>query len=236
VSSNRLSEILAQLSFRGADGTGIVHICDLAAEVSGATGAGIMLLADELARGSLCTTDGVSAYLDDLQYTLGEGPSIDAYRVGQVVTEPDLGSPQLNRWPAFTPSALQAGAMAIFALPIRIGAGRIGTLTLYRDRSGPVVGEQYTDALVMTDVAARAILSIQADAPPGGVAIDLEDGANFHLIVHQAAGMVSVQLGIGVTEALVRLRSHAFLSDTPIDQVAESVVHRRLRFSESDST
>jgi len=236
VTSSRLAKILAQLALRGADGSGTMHLCEISAEVSGTTGAGIMLQSDELVRGSLCTTDGVAAYLDDLQYTLGEGPSIDAHRLGQVVAEPELASPDADRWPGLKSSALQAGARAMFAFPIRIGAVRLGALTLYRDEAGPIEGDRHTDTLVMTDVAAHTIVAMQANAPPGSIAVELEDGANFHFVVHRAAGMLSEQLGVGVAEALVRLRSYAFLSDTPIDDVAEAVVARRLRLGDWDGT
>ena len=134
MASSRLAEILAQLALRGADGSGTLHLCEISAEVSGTTGAGIVLQADELIRGSLCTTDGVAAYLDDLQYTLGEGPSIDAHHLDRVVAEPELEAPEVDRWPALTPSALGAGARAVFAFPIRIGAMRLGCLNLYRDQ------------------------------------------------------------------------------------------------------
>jgi hypothetical protein len=83
-------------------------------------------------------------------------------------------------------------------------------------------------------VAAHTIVAMQANAPPGGIAAELEDGANFHFVVHQAAGMISEQLHVGVAEALVRLRSYAFRFDTPIDEVAEAVVRRRLRLHDSD--
>jgi len=234
VASRRLTEILAQLSVRGADGSGTMHLCEISAEVSGTTGAGIMLQYDKLVDGSLCTTDGVAAYLDDLQYTLGEGPSIDAQDQGRVVAEPDLESPDADRWLGLAPSAIEAGAKAMFAFPIRIGSVRLGSLNLYRDRAGPIEGERYSDTVIMTDVAAHTIVGMQANAPPGSIAIELEEGANFHFVVHQAAGMLSEQLDIGVAQALIRLRSHAFLSDSPIDQVAEAVVGRRLRLSDSD--
>jgi hypothetical protein len=234
MASRRLTEILDQLALRGADGSGTMHLCEISAEVSGTTGAGIMLQHEETTNGSLCTTDGVAAYLDDLQYTLGEGPSIDAHRLSTVVAEPELESPGVDRWPALTPSALQAGAKAMFAFPIRIGAARLGSLTLYRNRSGPIDGERYSDTLVMTDVAAETIVAMQANAPPGSIAVELEEGANLHFVVHQAAGMVSEQLHVGVAEVLVRMRSYAFRSDTPIDVVAEAVVARRLRLTDSD--
>jgi hypothetical protein len=103
-------------------------------------------------------------------------------------------------------------------------------VTLFRDVPGPLDDLQYADALAVAVVAARTILALQADAPPGSVGAELERGANFHFVVHQAAGMVSIQLGIGVTEALVRLRAHAFLGDRSIDDVSRDVVERRLRF------
>ena len=39
-------------------------------------------------------------------------------------------------WPGFTPQARQVKAAAIFALPLRIGAIRVGSLGLYRDTPG----------------------------------------------------------------------------------------------------
>ena len=78
---------------------------------------------------------------------------------------------------------------------MRIGAARLGALNLYRDWPGPLNDDQHADALVMADVVARAILALQAEASPGTLATELEAEANFQFVVHQAAGMVSVQLG-----------------------------------------
>ena len=75
-----------------------------------------------------------------------------------------------------------------------------------------------------------AVLVLQADAPPGKLAAELEAGADFHYVVHQAAGMVAVQLGVSIGEALIRLRAYAFGHDRPLTDVAEDVVARTLRF------
>jgi ANTAR domain/GAF domain len=89
---------------------------------------------------------------------------------------------------------------------------RLGALNLYRDCPGPLSGDQHANALVV-GVAARWVLEAQAGAPFDVVAEELEIGANFHFVVHNAAGMVSVQEGISVTEALIRLRAFAFSND-----------------------
>jgi hypothetical protein len=82
----------------------------------------------------------------------------------------------------------------------------------------------------MADVAARALLFMQADARPGQLAAAFEADADFQHVVHQASGMVSAQLDITVAHALIRLRAHAFGNDRPLTQVAQDVVARRLRF------
>ena len=105
-----------------------------------------------------------------------------------------------------------------------------GALNLYRDRPGPLNDEQHADALVMADVAAQAVLLLQADAPPGKLAAELEAGADFQYVVHQAAGMVAVQLDVSVGHALIRLRAYAFGNDRPLAEVARDVVARTLRF------
>jgi hypothetical protein len=188
-----------------------------------------MLISDDIPRGSLCTTDEVSHLIEELQYTLGEGPCLDACQQDRVVAEPDLADPVTRRWPAFTPPALQAGVRAVFGFPLRVGTAHLGALNLYRDVPGPLTGDQHADALVVADVAARWVLEAQAGAPPDTVAEELEVGADFHFAVHNAAGIVSVQEGISVTEALIRLRAFAFSSDRLLAEVARDVIAHRLR-------
>ena len=195
----------------------------------GVDGAGVMLMSGEIPRGSLCVSGEVGRLIEELQYTLGEGPCVDAYQQNRVVAEPDLADPVADRWPAFTPAALDAGVRAVFGFPLRAGAVRLGALNLYRGRSGALSGDQQGDALVVAEVAARWVLEAQAGAPAGTVAVQVAAGADFHLVVHNAAGMVSVQEGISVTEALIRLRAFAFSHNRLVGDVAGDIVARRFR-------
>jgi hypothetical protein len=228
MAGDRLHRVLAALS-AGEDGWSPTRLCRACPPIVGVNGAGVMLMSGDIPRGSLCTTDEVSQLIEELQYTLGEGPCVDAYQQGKVVAEPDLAEPMTRRWPAFTPPAVRAGVRAVFGFPLRAGTVRLGALNLYRDWPGSLSGEQHADALVVADVAARWVLEAQAGAPPGTVAGELEAGADFHFAVHNAAGMISVQEGISVTEALIRLRAFAFSSDRPLAEVADDVIARRLR-------
>jgi hypothetical protein len=231
VAGERLVRILELLSATEKSRPGTARLCEVCVEVSAMTGAGIMLMSDDVPVGSLCTSNGVSRLIEDLQFTLGEGPCVDAYSHGRPVLEPDLADPETSRWLAFSPPALAAGARAVFGFPLQVGAVRLGALNLYRDRPGPLSDEQHADALVMADVAAHDVLAKQGHAPPDSIAAELDIGADFHLVVHQASGMVAAQLGVSVGEALIRLRAHAFGHDLSLTQVADAVVARDLRFS-----
>ena len=222
--------ILALLIGRGEQALESNQLCHVCAEATEMTGAGIMLMSGDAPVGSLCTTDDVSGVIEQLQYDLGEGPCVDAYRQDRPVAEPDLAEPATLRWPAFTGFALDAGARAIFGFPLQIGAVRLGAMNLYRDAAGPLTDEQHADALVMAHVAAQAVLVMQAHAPPGEIAAELESGAEFQYVVHQATGMVAAQLDVSVGQALIRLRAYAFGNGRPLTQVATEVVARTLRF------
>ena len=228
MAGDRLHRILAELAAEG-DAWSAARLCAVCPQITGMTGAGVMLMAGDVPRGSLCATNEVSQLIEDLQYTLGEGPCVDAYRQDRVVAEPDLAGSVTRRWVAFAPPALEAGVRAVFGFPLRVGTVRLGALNLYRDRSGPLSDDQHADALVMADVAARWVLEAQAGAPAGTVAVEVEAGADFHLVVHNAVGMVSVQEGISVTEALIRLRAFAFGHDRLLADVAQDVIDRILR-------
>jgi hypothetical protein len=232
VAGDRLLRILTKLSSGGVTEPDAARLCEVCADISGMSGAGILLMDGEVQKGSVCSSNEVSALIEELQYTLGEGPCVDAYRSDRPVIEPDLAAPSTPRWLAFTPPAVEAGARAIFGFPLQVGGIRIGALNLYRDRPGPLSDEQYDDALVLAGVAAQTVLAMQVQAPPGMLAAQLDEGADFRLVVHQAAGMVSVQLGVSVGEALVRLRAYAFANDCLLTEVAEAVVGRQLRLDD----
>lgn len=226
----RRLRILRLLMGPGQTDLGTSRLCEGCAEVTGMSGAGIMLMSGEVPNGSLCATNEVSALIEQLQFGLGEGPCVDAYQEDRPVLEPDLVNPKRARWLAFAETATAAGVRAVFGFPLQVGAVRLGALNLYRDRSGTLTDEQHADALVLAGVVAQAILVLQAGAPPGKIAEELEASADFQYGVHQASGMVATQLGVTVGQAFVRLRGLAFANNRPLAAVANDVVARSLRF------
>lgn len=235
MAGDRLLRILAKLSSASIAEPEPARLCEVCAEVAGMTGAGIMLMTGDTQQGSVCSSNEVSALIEELQFTLGEGPCVDAHQADRPVLEPDLADPATSRWLGFTPPAVAAGARAVFGFPLQVGSARLGALNLYRDRPGPMTDDQHADSLVLAGVAARAVLAMQAQAVPGALSTELEEGADFRFVVHQASGMAAVQLGVTVGEALARLRAYAFGNDLLLSDVAEAIVARKLRLGSEEA-
>ncbi|MEV5597433.1 GAF and ANTAR domain-containing protein [Streptomyces sp. NPDC052496] len=175
--------------------------------------------------------DRLGPVLDDLQYTLGEGPSLDAIRTGRTVTEPDLATTPAGVWPLFLPAAARTPVRAVMAVPLRLGVVSLGVLTAYRIRPGAPSGQQ-TEA---TDRFARAALSLLLNTAPARL-LTGEHGAGLALHraeVHQATGVLAVQLRIALDEALLRLRAHAYSHDRALLDVARDVIAHRIRLDNS---
>jgi hypothetical protein len=206
-----------------------LRLANACVELVSVGGAGIVLM-DHLGNGSpLGLSDNATGVVEDLQFTLGEGPGIDAHSGGRPVLEPSLDDTVDARWPAFAPAAVDIGFLGAFGFPLRMGAVHLGALDLYEHRRGDLRREQLTDAISMAEIVTRAVVAVQAGADPGALGADLLE-VDLRVQVHQAAGMISRQLDLPIADALVRLRAHAYAIGRSINEIALDVVERRLRF------
>jgi hypothetical protein len=205
------------------------RLCRACVDLLGIGSAGIMLMDEEGNGTPLGLSDVATRVVEDLQFTTGEGPGIDAHASGRPVLEPQLGDLAAVRWPTFAPAAVNAGVLAAFGFPLRVGAIGLGSLDLYCPRPGPLDDTQMGDAIVMADFIARAVITMQSGADPGELVGEMDNPRDLRIQVHQASGMVSEQLGVGIGDALIRLRAYAYAEGQPVDEVAREVVDRRLR-------
>jgi hypothetical protein len=192
-------------------------------------GASVTAVGGPMAREPLFASDTVAARLEELQLTLGEGPGADGFRLGTPELIPDLAL-AAGRWPGFAPAAVAAGARAIFAVPLQAGAIQVGVLSLYRGRPGPLAAGELADVLVLAGIALQLVLDAAAGVSAQAGYHPLAGLSDRRVEVYQAVGMISVQLGVSLAEASVRLRARAFASGRPLGEIADDVVGRRLRF------
>jgi hypothetical protein len=223
----RVARISAALA--ADEGASTQPLCAAAASVVGVAGAGVVLVSRGRTLGNVCVSDPIAEAVEDMQYTLGEGPCLDACRTKARVLVPDLADPTIVRWPGFRESAQAMGVRAAFGFPLLVESVCVGALNLYHDRVGSLSEEQLADATAVAHVTSRVVLGWQSTAGAGSLAQQLEQVPLHRAVVHQAAGMVSVQANVPVDDALVLLRAYAFVEDRPISAVAADVVGGRLR-------
>jgi hypothetical protein len=189
----------------------------------------------------LWASDEVARKLDDLQFSLGEGPCVEAFVDRRPVLVADLAEHAHSRWPVFAAAALRTPVRGLFVLPVQAGAITVGVLDLYRDTPGMLEPGELAGALRAADAATWTLLGLlDGVTGDGGVdgasrsgRTDGHPGSELHrLEVYQATGMIVEQMQVSPKVALSALRAHAFAQNQTILEVAHEVVVRRLRFDE----
>ena len=214
------------------------QLCQACVQVLDVDGAAISLMYQGMTRGTFGSSGEMSRQLDELQFTFGEGPCMDAFRLARPVLVPDLADPAEARWPAFAGAVLEQGVHAVFALPVRVASDPVGVLDLFSSRSGAMTADTLTGGLYAAELAALPLLDLMTvdvdwDAGPDGRG--WEQLASLERVeVYQATGMLVAALDIGPAEALVRLRAHAFATGTTASETACAIVERRLRLPLDD--
>lgn len=199
------------------------RVCTAGVGLLGVSGVGLTLMANAQL-GAVWASDKASHDVEDLQFAVGEGPALDAFHLGAPALEPDLTTS--GRWPFFGPQAVELGIRGVFSLPLQMGVIRLGALNLFRDVPGLLSADELGDALLLADVATGDIIDLQEQ---GAIHWGLSDRHGQRARVHQATGMVAVQIGSDMAAGLARIRGYAFANELTIFEVADQVLARLLR-------
>ena len=199
-------------------------------------GAAISTMTGTPHRETLCASDQVANGLEELQFTLGEGPCFEAFDAGVPVLVPDLDTASGSRWPIYASRVMeQSPARAVFVFPLVFGSLRAGTMSTYRTTAGPLDTETLAAAGELAGTATLVLLGLQ---DPVGTAARLQRETSTGLLgvrvspheqVHIAAGMVAEQLSLPPDAAFDRMRGHAFVESRLLVDVAADILAHRLR-------
>ena len=208
-------------------------LCRACVRLLAVDGASISLTHEGSTQGTFGSSGDLSRRLDELQYTFGEGPCLDAAQDEVPVLVPDLGDPVETRWPAFAEALLRSGINAVFALPVTIASKPIGALDLFRRSAGALRGTALTGGLLAAELAAVPLMDLMSSDLDWNTAAHGGDGwdqlASLSRIeVYQATGMLIGALGVDPAEALLRLRAYAFTHDMTATETAWAILGGRL--------
>jgi hypothetical protein len=227
---------------------GVSEICDTATLLAGVDGAALAILTPSArVRELVYATDFIARQLDELQYTIGEGPCFDAYLANRPQFYPELTSvDQTSRWPTFAANATDLGAHSLFAFPVSDGRRPMGVLELYRRTIGSLTdAERDATARSATAIARKLQSNWRSHVAHFGSAEKAVDAAAVagaersepadpftRTQIHVAGGIVAVQLGVDAGEGVDRLRAYSFACSRPISAVAADIIARRLTLAD----
>jgi GAF domain-containing protein len=152
-----------------------------------------------------------------------EGPCVDAYRTVDQVIVPDL-LPSADRWPRFTPKALESGFRSAFGFPLRLRDQCIGALNLFRTEPTTLGEMDARAAQALADAAAIGILQERALREARELSEQLQHALHSRVVIEQAKGIVSNGLVVDMEEAFERLRRFSRDRNEPLRTVAERIV------------
>ena len=172
--------------------------------------------------------NSLTTVMDERQMVLGDGPTVSAIRDSTPIILADTkGIMEKERWPVFCDEATTAGVRGVLSFPIFTGAIRLGALTAYWTEPHSPTPNEYADGALLADVALEAILNDLAGVSLDTALSELGQDVQHHIVVQQAAGMVSEQLSISILEAMVRIRSTAYSSQRQLIDVAQAIISRQ---------
>jgi hypothetical protein len=209
------------------------RLCEACVILLDVDAAAISLVLDGANSGTLGSSGEPARRYDELQFTFGEGPCLDAVTERTPILVVDFADPDEARWPAYGAAMLDHQIRSISAIPIVVAGEFVGALDLFRAQPGQLLREDLSDAGAAAELAGIPVLDLldadlhAAAGDPGSDAW-AELNALSRTEVSQATGMLVAQLEVEPAEALVRLRAHAYASGRSITDVARDILDHRL--------
>jgi len=169
--------------------------------------------------------------VERMQEARQDGPCVEAFREGRVVTSADLAAE--TRWPEYRPPALEHGLVSVAAIPLRNPAADadcgIGSLDLFADEPTSWTDDTIRTASLFADMAASYLANASDLQRSERLREQLQQALDSRVVIEQAKGLIAGQLGIGVEAGYQRLRSYTRSHNASLKEVANAVVNLGLR-------
>ncbi len=219
--TTNITQMMRALYSAGSVGDTLAQVVDLAVNtIDGCDFAGIFMIEGEAVTTPV-STDPIVIELDSLQHRAGEGPCLDAVRLGTTFYAEDLSED--GRWPVFGASANALGVRSLFGLPLRFN-DTPGALNLYA---------RYPHAFGVIDRGKAALLAAAADlAFSSAQSLEIEERRTSTLqaalatreIIGQAEGILMERERINSDQAFDVLRRASQHLNMKLRDVAQDLV------------
>jgi GAF domain-containing protein len=191
-------------------------------ELFAVDGAGLMLIdPDQLLR-NVADSDERVSHLEELQIEHGEGPCIDAFDDKELIHAADLAAEE--RWPDFSPAAVDRGLRAVLASPIPYNQMAIGVITVFSTSVHPWSPEGELALVAFTDLAALTIANTMQSEQRGELATQLQRALDARVLIEQAKGALVAREGLTPGEAFEQMRRRARTERRRVSEIADEIM------------
>jgi GAF domain-containing protein len=207
----------------------LLHLLtDRCVEILDVSAAGLMLASPGGQLRVMASSVEAMRVLELFEIQSEEGPCMDCFRTGLPVPNADMARGD-DRWPRFSPRALEAGFRSADAVPLRLRSSVIGALNLFRAEPGGLEQEDLNAAQALADVATIAILQHRVAEEARILNEQLDRALNSRILIEQAKGVWAERTQSDMDQAFSMLRAYARSHNLALVAVARAVIDGDIR-------
>jgi GAF domain-containing protein len=211
----------------------LTMLCNRCVETIDVDAAGVMLVSPTGELQYVASSSESMRILELYQIQTDEGPCVECFNSGEAIIDRLLHD-ATERWPHFSPRAMDLGFNSVYCLPMRLRGRVIGALNFFRVDAEPLDERDVVVAQGLADVATIAILQHQTSLDAKVLNSQLSKALDSRIIIEQAKGMVSQATNCDVDQAFNRLRTHARNHNARLTAVASAVVEGTIQPQDLD--
>lgn len=220
-----LAAAYAELQNLILDGPDVTDFLDeltvVAAAIVPGTHCGITLRRDgEIA--TVAHSDAVAMRLDEIQYSRGRGPCLEAMRQGARIEVPDMSVEE--RWGDYAAHALSNGIHSVFSLPLTLDGETVGALNLFATAPHAFTGPDIARAEAFTGQATTALTILLRHARHTALDDELREALATRAVIDQALGILMVTRKISSRDAFETLRHTSQTTNRKVSTIAAELI------------
>lgn len=170
-------------------------------------------------RFTVASTGQLALDLDEVQYSEGVGPCLQAASTQSVVEVPDTDVEQ--RWPDYARRAAEHGNGSSLSVPLHIDDRRSGALNIYARQPHAFDEDSRSAALQFAPFAAAAIANMHAYEDARTMADNLQTALESRAVIEQAKGILMERHKLTPDQAFHHLATASQHTNVKLRDVAD---------------
>jgi GAF domain-containing protein len=171
---------------------------------------------------SAATSNALAAQVDQIQYSTGEGPCLEALGSGTVVQVDDLS--REGRWDHYLPHALAHGVVGSLSLPLNVDGETLGALNLYSTVPAAFAGAPRVQAETFAAQCAAALTVSLRHVRQAEAQRQLAEAMVSSSVIDQAIGILMAQQRCDAPTAFDLLRQASQNRNRKLREIAADII------------